>query len=397
MLYSNVDKIKHILKNYNIQSCESSKFSFRTTFTLMNLDSTSLHRLDVEKPMYNVLYRGDGNKKPILEYDWVEDKKFYNESFYKSIFDSYETYEWFVSTYLSTEYYKRYGTIKHTDNEWSSEYFSYVTTDDINSLLQLIGTSETLSDVFGKFIKTSDNKLRLLFNPKAIVATDVKDVYFCDFYVFFSEGYYYPIYHIIYTTNSEPTNVLFKYVNSLTNSISEKGVMEISLTSIFSGVWTSLLSDIADINKLGDNFFIVNSLFNTGIFLNSEDGIYRYIPNIYTKQFFNVVFNNMNIDIDDSLRYFCGSINSKAGYKTVYDSTIGDYVQTLNNTNIDANSIDKVLYGSNIFEWDVIDDPDTFGILTSLTSTAKYFNDVIFTIANDDDALSPPLLLIEEL
>jgi len=61
---------------------------------------------------------------------------------------------------------------------------------------------------------------------------------------------------------------------------------------------------------MNTKYFIVNNVFTFGIFLNTPSGIVRYIPNEFTSQFFNIIFNNMKIDLDPSFKFWNGYARS---------------------------------------------------------------------------------------
>jgi hypothetical protein len=69
--------------------------------------------------------------------------------------------------------------------------------------------------------------------PKKIIVTNVKDVFFSNYYLFYCRGYIYPQYYVIYTTNDDENNVKLIHYNALVDSITTAGLTEISLSSIF--------------------------------------------------------------------------------------------------------------------------------------------------------------------
>jgi len=58
---------------------------------------------------------------------------------------------------------------------------------------------------------------------------------------------------------------------------------------------------------LNDNYFIVQSLFTVGIFLNKNNGIYRYIPFEFTKKFFDIIFNKIQLEHDGLFHLYNGA------------------------------------------------------------------------------------------
>ena len=66
------------------------------------------------------------------------------------------------------------------------------------------------------------------------------------------------------------------------------------------------------------------------------------------------------------------------------------------NVYITTNSITPLLTTNNVIDWTLFENITNFKALLSLTSSADYFNDLIFEVAEAGDNLSIPILLVSE-
>jgi len=94
--------------------------------------------------------------------------------------------------------------------------------------------------------------------------------------------------------------------------------VEISLSSIFSEYISNLKEYFNDPTKLNKELFIKNTLFSIGIFLNTNDGIVRYIPYEFNKQFFNILYNTLYFKFISNFKFLCNdiSVNARNDYQT---------------------------------------------------------------------------------
>lgn len=308
MLYSKVDKIKHILKNYNIVSSYCPKSADKFSFRLKNLKTNLYQEVDSDMPMLNILQIARPTKLFAIN-DLLEEAYVRNYKMALIDLDEHQSgYDEFKNKYLSSEYFNRFQGVHYKDNYYGTEYFTLLTNEDTDILLTLSGvTDEYTVSIFGKFILTNTGNLRLIYNPTILIGSNIKDVLFTDFYLHDSGGYIYPIYYGIFTKTNDPENVKLFYYNAIVDSISKNGKVEVSLRDVFGTSWQNIYSDMLDISKKDNKFFILSNLYNLGIFVNNNNGILRYICNIFPRNFFKIAKYNMDINSDTVAAHFCVS------------------------------------------------------------------------------------------
>jgi hypothetical protein len=241
-----------------------------------------------------------------------------------------------------------------------------------------------------------------MFNPDVIIKENVEKVYFSNFYLYYLNGTYYPIHFLIYTTISDNTNINLFYYNKFVMSITNDTEMDISLNSIFGNDWNNIFNDVNDISILNSKYFITQTLFNVGIFLNSEYGIIRYIPYEFTKKFFDVLFNKLNVKHDGLFHMYSGSKERNLVLENIYSgnryySVYKDYSAGFKDgmpIAITNNGIQKILDDRKEIEWSTLKNVECLNDLFSLNSNANYFNDIIFDIVKSGKYLTNPILLV---
>lgn len=409
MLYSPANKIGHILHNFNIKEFSHDYTLQGYTCLLENLESGLTTVLDSNMPLYNVLYAKrtivypppvNGHEQAIEEYqtgfkserlisadkiclktaNFAKSKAIFNKDFDLDI-------SAFSTTYTTSPYYQRHKTIHHGNNIYSYEYMPYYSLSDVTSIVEDSGVGTGIKQIIGKFYIDTNDDLRLVITPTKKILEDVKDVFFSNFNIFYSGGYNFSNYLVIYTTNSDENNVKLFYYNGLINNLTSKGTFEISLSSIFLEHQPDIKIDMANDSLINNKFFIVQSLFNFGIFLNIPSGIVRFIPTEFTSQFFNIIFNNMGIHLDYDFKYYTGAIP--------YDikKNVSGYTETMT-PNILGNSITPLLKDNKILAWSSFSNIDNFSTMLSLTSNADFYNDLIFSISEAGDSLTVPIFLV---
>lgn len=374
MLYSEFNKVNKYLSNYNIIGVSYDKAHQDTIFTLKNINTGHSYKLDCKSPMYNILSSLGANQ-------FANDDIFIGTDIVlrKMMFDNIVTKEQFKSNYLNTDYYKRYGTIQHEYNKkQSTEYFSYLEMKDVENLKKLSGFKDNnITGVYGNFFKLNDNTLRFMLKPINPVLTNVDKVLFAQSFVMSLNGIQYPMYFIIYT-NIGSNDIMFEQSNLLVNSVTNMGTVTVNLTQLFGNKQNTLYNDMLTLNGYGSKQFIVNNIFTTAIYLNTDDGIYRFIPINYNLNFFNIIFNKMGVN-----------------YKAVDQDSTGiqqgvtyEYVNVFYNetpSNIMFNE-DKIVPQTHMEHTEFLDQLMSLTITVegedggSGGSLGEYFNDVLFTL-----------------
>jgi hypothetical protein len=148
------------------------------------------------------------------------------------------------------------------------------------------------------------NNIRTIFNPDNVIKQNIDKVFHSNYYLFYLNGAYYQVHFFIYTTTDDIDNVKLYYNNKYLTSMTSSGIIDISLNSIYNSNWPSIKSDM---ENLSNNYFVVQTLFTVGVFLNKDDGIYRYVPFEFTKKFFDVVFNKINLEHDGLFHLYNGA------------------------------------------------------------------------------------------
>ena len=162
-----------------------------------------------------------------------------------------------------------------------------------------------IREIVGKFYIDENDDVRLIINPKNIILSNVDKIFFSNFYMHFKNGNNYPQFFFIYTTKDDTSNIKFYYYNNIIESIVPNSKCEISLSSIFSEHWPTIAEDMTNDSLINTKFFVVQSLLNTGIFLNVNDGIVRFIPHEYNLHFLYIALNDMKLmELDYTFKYY---------------------------------------------------------------------------------------------
>lgn len=386
MIYSRADKVGNYLAHYNIKGFSSNKNTQVTNFVLTNLHTGSDQNLETLNPLYNVLTNFEGN------FDFLENAITNLSSTFKDMmFDDPSTATQFHDYYIDSDYYKRYGTLEHEAGlKWSSEYFSYLELKDIEIIKTLSGFKDNeIVSVHGNFFKMDDDTLRFMFKPTTPIIENINEVFFAESYVLTLNGQQYPMYYIIYTANGSD-EVMYEWSNLLVNSITNHGTVTISLTQLFGATQPTILDDMRTLNGFNEDWFIVNNIFTCAIFRNSPEGIIRYIPINYTVQFFNIVFNNMSMDLAIGYRPAEKPDGTLVHLPHVYypsqeDAQISDDYDR---------GVENVYKEQRIIPQSDMEHVEFLNQLIGLSSTAAYFNDVLFNI--DDTEFQFPVYLTSE-
>ena len=315
-----------------------------------------------------------------------------------SIFDENYTLENQYSI-CNSEYYKRFSTLKNNDI-YSNEYYSYYTINDINELITLSGNTHNVKDLYGKYYVDNENNLRLLFNPDNILKTNIDKIFYSNYFIYYSNGIYYPIFVFIYTTLDDTNNVKLYYYNKFISNIIGNEIVDISLTSLYGNKWITLYDDFNNIDLYNNKYFIIQTLYNVGIFLNTEDGIKRYIPFSFTKKFFDILYNKMKTVHDGHFHFYSGSNNKNLVYTKLNDYGVygqKEYSGGFKNgmpISIKNNSIEKILMNRKKIEQNTLSNISCLSNLFTLSSNANYFNDLIFDIAKSGETITIPIMLV---
>lgn len=368
MLYSPSNKVAQYLTQYNIDRVYVSKGSQNVKFILRNLNTDKYYKLEIENPLYNVLSKLDTTSidfnSNVIDYQL--------DRLRKLTFSDDQTKTWYVNTYYNSPYRIKYNTLEiEAGKKYASEYFNYLELKDIEKMLVLTGIDATVVTVYGNFVKLSDNTLRFLFNPKYPVLDNVDEVLMCDFYLYTATGQSYPIYYIMYTLPGS-TDVYFEQTNLMVNSINNKGSVTVNLSQVFNGVQNNIYDDLKNLTGYNVKQFIVNNLFNCGIYYNADNGIFRYIPVQLDMNFFSYAFNNIGIHNEDGSQSYVN---------------IGEDSNTSKNLN-------TIINEKRIIPQNDINNIDILGQLLNLSSYASYFNDVLFNL--DSSIFNFPIYLVTD-
>lgn len=317
-----------------------------------------------------------------------------------SIFDeTYDINDWYTLT--NTEDFRRHNSLNN-DGIQSNEYIPYYTNTDINDLIKLSGNEYIVKNIYGKYFVDDSDNLRTMFNPDILLKENINSIYFSNFFMFYFNGANYPVYFYIYTTKDDTENIKLYYNNNFINAIVGENIIDVSLPSIFSSNQNTIYNDIIDVDKLNDKYFIVQTLFNVGIFLNTDNGILRYIPFELSKKFFNIIFNKMNVIHDGNFHLYSGAaeknlVLTKVYNKYSYNQVMKEYNEGFKDNmpiSISNNSLNNILLDKKTITQDTLYNIDCLSNLFSLTSNANYFNDLIFDIAKSGESLTLPIMLV---
>lgn len=321
-----------------------------------------------------------------------------NKAVKLSLFADSLTLDEQYTTIDSDNYYKRYNTLNN-DSIYSNEYYPFYEVSNIEKLITLSGNDHSIKSIVGKYYIDNDNNVRTIFNPSQIIKSNIDNIYHSNFYLFYLNGVYYPVHFIIYTTTDDVNNIKLYYNNKYLTSIANNGIVDISLNSIFNSNQLDIKSDFENLNN---NYFIVQTLFTIGVFLNKEDGIYRYIPFEFTKKFFDIVFNKIKLEHDGLFHLYNGA-KSKNLIETRYSSkyyqikTYKEYTDGFKDSMpiaIETNSIKDLLQDRKSISQNTLKNIDNLYNFSTLTSNANYFNDLIFDLAKSGETLTIPVMLV---
>ena len=269
MLYR--EKVDNVLSQFNITNIKFNRMIHPVTFALENQEGISFSYI-IEKPLYYILHRANSTIYPHT------DSVLFLPT---DLIDRYTYYLRVMPTSYDSNYLTKHKVIK-TDDWYANEYWNQYTDEDIQELLNISGHSDlTVSAVFGKFIITSDNKLRFLFDPVSSIYDNVDLVYQSDLYLYPLNGRDHMVYYVIFRTLSGQKFLL--YYSSLLNLISAGSSRIIPLVNYFT-----------DLN----NVMVVYNMYNLGIFENKVVGIKRLIVNAFKKSFFKQAFSNFKLNTD---------------------------------------------------------------------------------------------------
>jgi len=214
-----------------------------------------------------------------------------------------------LPTDKKTMYYKRFNTFKWTGISYSSKFYNYFNNYNINTILEISNiTDTTVVDILGLYILESNNNVRLLLNPINEIISNVDKVYYSNFDAFRFNNVNYAQITLIYTTRDDPDNVKLYYKNNFLNTIVGTQIKEISLSGIFDNYINSFKNIIENDDNIDKIIFIKNTIFNLGIFINTPNGIVRYIPYKFNKQFYNIIYNTIKWTNDYSYNLYCNDI-----------------------------------------------------------------------------------------
>lgn len=371
-------------------------------------------------PLYNILY----SKKPEDEFSYngeIEESQlnYYKDKFIKTAIDSnniavdaaneaikLSLYNDNLSNdeqynLINNDSYYQLHKVLNNDNIYSNEYYPLYENNDIESLIKLSGSTHSLKQIVGKFYIDNLNNLRLIFNPNNLIKENISEIYHSNFQLFYLNGAYYPIYFFIYSTKDDPTNIKLYYNNKYLESITSNGLVDISLNSIFGNNQSNISNDINNNEKFNKDYFIVQTLFSIGIYLNTDNGIYRYIPFIFTKKYFDIIFNKINVKHDGLFHLYSGAkeknlIATKHSSRFYWLITYKEYSEGFKNgmpIAIENNSIEDILKDKKNISQRTLNNINSLQTLLTLSSNANYFNDLIFDIAKSGDTLTIPILL----
>lgn len=390
MIYSTSDKLEQYLSHYNISSVTASKDTQVCKFILKNLHTNLNYNLEIDKPLYNILGK---DAIPFTFPDLLFDDILVNRTLkYKNImFDSDITSNQFYDNFINKDYYKKFGVIEHEPNlKWSSEHFSYMEMKDIEKIKELTGfLDKTILQVCGNFIKLSDNTLRFIFNPTTPILENVNEVFFAHSYIFTINGFQYPMYYIIYTTTLS-NDVMFEQSNLLVNNITNCGLVTVNLSQLFNDKQPTIYTDMKNLIGYNSEQFIVNNLFTCTIFKNTNNGILRFVPITYNQNFFNIVFNKMNLKYSATQRHV-------PPYSETWDYHFNYNGSDFENLNKHVSTDEKisVIYKEQkIVPWTEMAHSEFLNQLLKLSSTAEYYNDVLFSL--EESFFQFPIYLINE-
>ncbi len=382
MIYSRADKVEQYLSHYNITGVESQKGSQSTRFYLTNIHTNKPYKLEIQHPLYNIL-SGEDSHHEFDPHGFRGHKYILRNMMFDSVDKSMED---FVAQFLNTEYFYRYGTMEHeVGKKQSSEYFSFLEMKDVELIKALSGFKDNvITGVYGNFFTMDDDTLRFMFKPTTPIVENIDKVHFAQSFVFTKDGWQYPAYHIIYTKKGS-TDVQFEWTNLLANSITGKGTVTVNLSQLFGDKWSTIESDMVTMNGYNESQFIVPTLFSCAIMRNTPTGIIRFIPINYTTQFFNIIFNNMGVSLDIE-RYDGGGQKNTTPNFNDSNTELED---------IDFTPSEKVSFiykDDRIVPWSSMEHAEFLDQLLALSSTASYFNDVLFSM-NDSEFQFPVYLI----
>jgi hypothetical protein len=239
---------------------------------------------------------------------------FIDDIFYKSLYGLTSLRKDIYDDNINSLYYNKFNTFKYSENSYANEYFNFYTYDDVNDIITITGLKNcSVKKIYGKYFIDTDDNVRLVINPSKIIKENIKEIFYSNYAIFEFNSYKYYTISLIYSTNDDPDNLILYYNNTFLNISMNFDSVEISLSSIFSEYISNLKEYFNDPTKLNKELFIKNTIFSIGIFLNTNDGIVRYIPYEFNKQFFNILYNTLSFKFLSNYDMFCNNINISTG------------------------------------------------------------------------------------
>lgn len=387
MLYSPVEKIEHILKNYNITSFNYCKYFYNFRINITNLHNGSYCLVICDLPMVNMLQYNTPNTiintqyTNMLPVTTISNINPMLKILSSALFNSQST----INNYVN-EYFYRYNCLQFDSTTFGSEYFQFMQQSDIVTLLNVNGIYNNISAVYGHFILTSDNIIRNIYKPIDVIAENVEDVYFSDFYIYDKNGNYFNAFFVIYKKYGS-SDIWLTYNNSFMQNIEITDIVTVNITTIFGSEQGTIESDIADITKYNSKYFIVFNLLSFGIFVNTPTGIIRYIPHIFDRNYFNIIINKMKIVQNRIIQnsFICNSNAIQYNY-TYNDIIVNGMVTTSHIT-------DLIHDIGNIIIQNTTNYSNLYNNIYNISSDAEYYNQAIFDIAVDIDDISVPIFI----
>jgi hypothetical protein len=232
MLYSPVEKIEHILKNYNIASFNYCKYFYNFSVSLINIHNGALCDVYSDLPMINLLQY---NSNPTITTGISEHlHPLQNINLYREEALIYSIFKTNVLNLYKNEYYYRFNCLKFDSTTFGTEYLPFYQHSDLYKILELNGIYNSINYIYGHFILTNDNKLRICYKPITVIDNNVEIVYFSDFFTYDKIGNYFNAYYVIYKKLND-TSIYITYYNSLIDNIKISEKITINLSDIYNG------------------------------------------------------------------------------------------------------------------------------------------------------------------
>ena len=239
--------------------------------------------------------------------------------------------------------------------------------EDIENIFNLCGIRDAVPvKKFGDFIIDDSGNLRVQQYPNLIMDTEVDDCLFGEFQVYRINNFNYKIQYVIYVKNNRP---ILYYHNSFLNKLSGFSDVNVDLISVFCDQ-DDMYDDFKNISKYNNEYFIVFNFLNFTLFKNTPDGIYRQTPNIFNKDFFKILNDNVGFNI---YGYSASGLLSELSYTVGITSTTVDLTYRF-------------------IDWEILKDIGLFKDIPKVVTNAEDYNDAIFNLTS---TVAPVLFLVK--